>query len=1051
MRRKLLFLFATLLSLLPLAGTAAVSTWSFEWNTSKQDGGQGFYNFGSSAEDKDFYTAELNGRMWNIAADGTNVYTFVKGKGQYIGSASKPATNASMWSTAFSGNVKAVRVTTGMAKDEQQVEMAVSVNGKAYLCGGSSAASLTATSAEYQFTVDDADAQEGKVEISWSQTGEAKNAIYIKKVEVDYETAVSAIEAPAFTPVAGTYDKPQQVSIAVGGLEQGTYTIYYTTDGSNPRLADGSRKLYSEPVDVAETTTLKAVTCVGEELSDVAEATYVIRKDPQIRFNEKTLTLLSGDEAYSDLLNPHKLSPITYKSSDWMVCSVDKYGELASSYVKEDAQALITASFAGDDTYYPYTDTLVVTVKARTPLATPVITPRGGTYTEPVEVKISTDDENAVTIWYSTNAKSGAEFEESDNTQSVVVEGKEATLTIDKSCTLYFMSRGYNVNSAVDSAKFVVDLPLQADFTTDRATVAYYDQEFDDAKSLEGWTVDDGWKLADRKFSSINASDKYSIAIGYDEGKGVAQLASPDMKIKEDSKVEFYAYFAPYFLVYGKWTFSILDVASNEQKTLLNVFDWAQKEECNAANWNKFSFDLADYAGKTVQFIFDYPFGGEDLAIDAFRLVQDDPSAKEAIHIFEGEEIAFRNISSGDPTAIEWAFPGSDSETSAEENPVVKYSKAGTYDVSLTVKRGEYSNSIERKGFVVVTQKAPTARIGLPEEGYESPFVGVFVPLDVPVTFHDLSTGNPTEWNWVFQNTDKQTSTEQNPTVTYTKAGTVSVGLTAKNGAGQTNDILQWAIQAGGAQNVWNIGLDENSNLQQVTLGFYGYYGGTNWLGMEKFAEQFKAPLADATVDSVSVYFASVAGINPDDEITMTMNAVAENGEPGEVLATAVRKVSELKYSDDDYLATVFHFDKTVELKKGAPFFIVVGPFPNGSMDEKPYTSDDISIFCVRRNLGEKTTTWHYLAEEDDNYQPTGEYRWYKNTDDAVSMAIAPVVSYGTKSTGIDAVGNGDNTANAATVVATYTANGVKVDAPRQGGVYIVKYSDGSSRKIVVK
>ena len=43
MKKNLLFLFAVLLSLLPQAMNA--DTWSFEWNTSKANGGQGFYNF----------------------------------------------------------------------------------------------------------------------------------------------------------------------------------------------------------------------------------------------------------------------------------------------------------------------------------------------------------------------------------------------------------------------------------------------------------------------------------------------------------------------------------------------------------------------------------------------------------------------------------------------------------------------------------------------------------------------------------------------------------------------------------------------------------------------------------------------------------------------------------------------------------------------------------------------------------------------------------------------------------------------------------------------
>lgn len=1047
MRKKLQLMFFLLLAMLPLVGQA--TTWSFEWNTSKKDGGQGFYNFGSSAVEQESYEAELNGLKWYVSATGTYTYAYTSSMGQYIGKAKEEITSAKLWTNAFAGKIKTVKVSTRMKDDNCSATVAVTVNGKSYTYGESETAALTKDIAEYTFTIADADAQEGELDILWTQTPESKQPLYVKKIEVEYESAESKIAAPTFTPAAGTFDEPQLVSLSVDADDADAYTIYYTTDGSNPRLADGTRKAYAEPIIISETTTLKAAASKADEMSDVVEAKYVIRKSPDIKFNEKTITLTTGDEGYADLINPNKVSPITYKSSAWDVCSVDKYGALASSYVKKDTFAIITASFAGDSVYYAQSDTLTVYVKAKDPLKTPEVTPLGGTFSEPTEVKISTDDANAVTIWYSTTAKNAEEFEESDYTESTVVEGHEATITIDHSCTLYVMTRGYNQNSPVVAADYTINLPLKADFTTDRAVVAYYDQEFDSIEAMKDWTATSGWTLANRNFSSIKADDKYSVSIAFDAGgKGtVAKLYSPELTVEDDSKVEFYAYFAPYYLLWGKWTFNVTDVETSQKETLLDAFMWAQDTEYNSTNWNKFSFDLSAYAGKKVQFSFDYPFGGENLAIDGFRLVKSDPAANEQIHIFEGEEISFSAIAQGEPDSYQWSFAGADTETSTDANPTVKYNKAGTYDVSLTIKRGDETATAERKNFVVVSQKAPTALIGLPEEGYESPFVGVFVPLDVPVTFRDLSTGNPTEWSWIFQNTDKETSTEQNPTVTYVKAGCVSVGLTAKNDAGQTNDVLQYAIQAGGAQYVWNISTEENESLNKVSLGYYGNYAGSNWLGMEKFAEKYKAPLADATIDSVSVYFASVTGINPDDEITLTVNAVAEGGEPGDVIATATKKVSELQYADDDYLATIFHLDKTVELKKGEPFFVCVGPFPNNTMEESPYTADDIAIFCHRRNPGEKTTSWHYLAEEDENYQPTGEYKWYENSDDPISMAIAPVVSYATTSTAIAAPSAPSQSATEA----VYGINGVRVDSAVKGGVYIVRRADGTTRKVVVK
>lgn len=1050
MKKTLLTLIAVLATLLPVTASAAVSTWSFEWNTSKNKGGQGFYNFGASAVEKDFYTTELNGLQWKATAEGTIVFAYTASSGQYIGSADRPPVKATLSTSDLAGLIKAVRVSARVNKDTMAGNVSVTVNGKSYLNGTNTTASLTNSIAEYEFKVADADAQEGEIVITFNQTSDTKGPLYVKKIEIDYETVESSVPAPTFSVAAGTYDEAQSVSLAVSSLEAGKYTIYYTTDGSNPKLEDGTRKAYTEPIAVAETATLKAVTLVGTEYSDVAEAKYVIRKDPQIRFNEAKVSLITGEEGYADLLNPNKVTPIKYSSSAPLVCSVDSKGTLYTSYVKEDSEAVITAKFDGDANYYPASATMTVTVVAKTPLKEPVVTPLGGKFNDAVDVKISTDDENAVTIWYSTTAKSAEEFEESDYTQSTVVEGKEATVTLDKSCTLYVMTRGYNVNSPVVTATFDITLPLKADFTTDRAVVADYDQEFDSADGMADWTVGKGWGLSDMNFKSIKSDDKTSVAINYDyASSGSSVLESPAFDIKEGSKVEFYAYFAPNFLIYGKWTFTVTDVDSGETTTLLNAFDWAQETAYNTTTWNKFGFDLSKYVGKKVSFAFDYPFGGENLAIDGFRIVREDASASESLHIFEGESVAFKSITQGEPESMTWSFPGAEVETSTEANPVVTYNKAGTYDVTLTVTRGTETAKAERKGFVVVSQKAPTAIIGLPEEGYESPFVGVFLPLNVPVTFRDLSQGHPTEWKWVFQNANIETTTEQNPTVVFEKKGVVSVGLTAKNDAGQANDILTYAIQAGGAQYVWNISSEENSKLEKVELGWYGNYAGTNWLDMDKFAEKYKATLGPAAIDSVAVYFASVTTIAPETLIPMTINAVGEDGAPGAVLASASVKAGDLKYSETDYLATIFHFDKTIELNKGTEFFITVGPFPNGSLEVSPYTADDIAIFCHRRSTGEKNTAWHYLAVYDENSKPTGEYKWYANTEDPLSMAISPVIDYEK----YDAVQDirYDESGAEATIVGIYTIEGIRVTKTTPGNIYIYKYSDGSGRKVLVK
>jgi len=56
------------------------------------------------------------------------------------------------------------------------------------------------------------------------------------------------------------------------------------------------------------------------------------------------------------------------------------------------------------------------------------------------------------------------------------------------------------------------------------------------------------------------------------------------------------------------------------------------------------------------------------------------------------------------------------------------------------------------------------------------------------VTFTDISTGSPTSWSWSFPGGTPSTSNLQNPTVTYSTAGTYNVSLTATNSAGSDTE-----------------------------------------------------------------------------------------------------------------------------------------------------------------------------------------------------------------------------------------------------------------------
>ena len=136
--------------------------------------------------------------------------------------------------------------------------------------------------------------------------------------------------------------------------------------------------------------------------------------------------------------------------------------------------------------------------------------------------------------------------------------------------------------------------------------------------------------------------------------------------------------------------------------------------------------------------------------------------------------VQFTDESTGDGlTEWVWGF-GDGTGSSTSQNPVHTYTSAGSYTVSMTVKNATRSDSEVRTGYIIVTY-APV----LPIAGFSaSPTLGI-APLDVDFT--DLSTGNPTSWQWDFKNDGTIVSDLQNPGVTYEGAGTYTVKLTVNN------------------------------------------------------------------------------------------------------------------------------------------------------------------------------------------------------------------------------------------------------------------------------
>jgi PKD repeat protein len=145
--------------------------------------------------------------------------------------------------------------------------------------------------------------------------------------------------------------------------------------------------------------------------------------------------------------------------------------------------------------------------------------------------------------------------------------------------------------------------------------------------------------------------------------------------------------------------------------------------------------------------------------------------------------VAFRDLSAGSPES--WAWDFGDGSRSSEQNPVHRYLSPGSYTVSLTVTRGDQSD----------TKTQPNAIIALPprlQADFSAfPLKG---PVPLKVTLTDLSTGSPSQWNWNFtQNgtsADASVLHSRNPVIVFRDPGTYSIWLAVSNIYG-TSEVLK--------------------------------------------------------------------------------------------------------------------------------------------------------------------------------------------------------------------------------------------------------------------
>lgn len=121
--------------------------------------------------------------------------------------------------------------------------------------------------------------------------------------------------------------------------------------------------------------------------------------------------------------------------------------------------------------------------------------------------------------------------------------------------------------------------------------------------------------------------------------------------------------------------------------------------------------------------------------------------------------------------AYEWTFEGAVNTHSSEKNPTITYATPGRYTIKLRVYNKDGEQDI--KSIEIQIDAAMKPQFSWTMEGSDI--------APVTLQMQDESLG-AVDYHWEFQNGNPSTSTEKNPRVVFTQAGTHLIKLTISNG-----------------------------------------------------------------------------------------------------------------------------------------------------------------------------------------------------------------------------------------------------------------------------
>lgn len=244
MRTKLLSL-KTLLVICLMAIVGGVETWA---DTYKYTFTSKVFEKTSTTSKENLETQKLGDVSWTTS--GVIPYLgYNATKGMQFGSTNKknPLTNFKLTTSGIQGVITKVVVSASTGSGGN-TSYTVSVGGTSF---GTQKLSKATDVKDYTFS----GSNSGDVVIAIESF--VKVATYIKSIEITYTpSSSSSVAAPTFSADSKSFSDKFDLTLSAGS---DAAKIMYTTDGTTPSYKNGVGELYSDPISITHSTTVKAI------------------------------------------------------------------------------------------------------------------------------------------------------------------------------------------------------------------------------------------------------------------------------------------------------------------------------------------------------------------------------------------------------------------------------------------------------------------------------------------------------------------------------------------------------------------------------------------------------------------------------------------------------------------------------------------------------------------------------------------------------------------------------------------------------------------------